>query len=108
MPHLLTEPFHSNWTPFPLYNQIASKSEDEKRSTLAEKYPELLRANQQQKQQMQTFFDNMKDPTKAKEQQEKFDKILRGGKVQGGNKSGNAEAVAEYNRQVRKGGKDSP
>ena len=57
-----------------------SKPDAEKLEELQRKYPELVQKSKQQRQEMQAFFDKMKDPAKRAELDVQFDEVLKRGK----------------------------
>ena len=58
-----------------------SKPDAEKLAELERKYPDLVEKSKLQRQEMQVFFDKMKDPAKRAELDRQFDEVLKGGKA---------------------------
>ena len=57
-----------------------SKPDAEKFAELERKYPDLVEKSKKQRQDLQVFFDKMKDPAKRAELDIQFDEVLKGGK----------------------------
>lgn len=76
-------------------SKLFSKSEEEKEAEIRRKFPELVKQSEDNKKNMQAFFNAIKKDPNDREKNDLFNNLLKGGKGEVKNQSTNRLVVVE-------------